>query len=102
MIPHGGEGAACDRHGRGGFSLNVGVLAAEQAGRPKQAGRDRDHGANCIQTVSAGEERQRRIVIPRLRRDRLVGVQRNVRRIGDHQVHAAIEVDQRRGHIGDM
>ena len=66
----------------------------QPAGRSSRAATVGDH-PDRVQPVLPGEQGQRRIMIPHLGRHRVVGLQRDVRRVGDHQVHGAVELDQR-------
>ncbi len=73
-------------------ALDLGVLDGQQPTRAEQpAGRER-HAADRVQAVDAGEQGDGRIVVSGLGRHRGERLERNVGRVGDHQIDACRRV----------
>jgi hypothetical protein len=102
MIAYAGERAVLDKDLLSGLPLYISVLDAEQPSRSQQSRCLSSHDLDRIETVITREQGERWIVIAHLGDDGFKSVQRNVRRVGDHQINAAIELRQRADHVLDV
>ena len=75
------------------------MLRADDPAGPQQPGGDPLEDPHRVQAVVAGEQRQVRVVVTRLGRDALVGLERDVGRVAQHHVDGPVEVGERLGHV---
>ena len=99
MITYGGEPAMLDEHLLSRFPLHVCMLNAEQTRRSQQACCLVNHHPDHLQPVLAGEQGKERIVITYLGRHGLERLQRDIGRVGDHQIDCALELRQDTDHV---
>ena len=102
MIADAGESAVLNQHLLRGLSLHVSMLHAEQPGRSQQPRCLSRHDLDRIEAVITGEQSERWIVIAYLRDDGFKGLQRDIRRVGDHQIDLGVEVGQGTDHVPDV
>ena len=87
---------------RRALALPVGVLDHNQAARLEQFLCALNHNAHYIESVFAGEQRERGVVFADLRIDELALVLGDVRRVRSDNVHAAVELGKRLGDVSEM
>ena len=99
MITYAGKRAMLDEYLLRGFPLHISMLNTEQTRRSEQARGLGNYHPDHLQPVITGEQGEQRIVITCLGDHGLESLQRNIGRIGDHQVDRAVEFGQGADHV---